>query len=233
MMVADYELKEDEQGELKGYVRGYADIDAQKYATYGKNPSFKGLIGSKRGYLALTIDPGEGAERYQGIVDLAGETLSTVSATYFVNSEQTPTAIELRSDRDPVTGHWRAGGVMVQHLSRGEEGQERILTPAGAEEWNRANILLESVKTEELLDPQLDLDGLLFRLYHEDGVRVFEPMRVEKGCRCDRARLRDMLNTFGQDDIDHMTVDGQISVNCQFCNKSFDFDPAGLGAGTS
>ncbi|MCJ9430099.1 Hsp33 family molecular chaperone HslO [Kordiimonas marina] len=221
MMVTDYELKADGTGHL----RGYADINEDKLATYGKNPSFHGLIGSKNGYLALTIDQGKDMERYQGIVDLQGETLSEVARNYFMNSEQTPTEMRLRCDRDPVTGNWRAGGIMVQHLARGEAGRERILDRETKEHWNRASTLMHSVKTEELLDPQLDLDQLLFRLFNEDGVRVFDASHVVKGCRCDRARLLAVLGTFSQDDIDHMTVDGKIGVNCQFCNKTFDFLP--------
>jgi len=221
MMVADYELKADGTGHL----RGYADINEDKLATYGKNPSFHGLIGSKSGYLALTIDQGKDMERYQGIVDLQGETLSEVARNYFMNSEQTPTEMRLRCDRDPVTGHWRAGGIMVQHLARGEVGRERILDRETNEHWNRASTLMHSVKTEELLDPQLDLDQLLYRLFNEDGVRVFDAAHVVKGCRCNRDRLLAVLGTFNQDDIDHMTVDGKIGVNCQFCNKTFDFSP--------
>lgn len=221
MMVADYELKEDGIGRL----RGYADIDTDKLAHYGKEPSFHGLIGSKSGYMALTIDQGEDMERYQGIVEMNGETLSDVARNYFVNSEQTPTEIRLRCDHDPVTGNWRAGGIMVQHLARGEEGRERILERNTEDEWNRASVLMHSVKTEELLDPQLTLDDLLYRLFNEDGVRVFDNVAVVKGCRCDRARLLAVISQFSDDDVDHMTVDGKIGVNCQFCNKTYDFTP--------
>lgn len=221
MMVADYELKKDGIGRL----RGYADIDETKFAHYGKDPSFHGLIGSKSGYLALTIDQGQDMERYQGIVDLTGETLSEVARNYFMNSEQTPTEIRLRTDRDAVTGNWRAGGIMVQHLARGEAGRERILDRDTEEQWNRASVLMHSVKTEELLDPQLTLDALLFRLFNEDGVRVFDQVGVEKGCRCGRERLLGVISQFSDDDVEHMTVDGKISVNCQFCNKTYDFTP--------
>lgn len=224
MMVADFERLRAGNGAL----RGYADIDSTKYAQYGKTPSFKGLIGCKRGYLALTIDPGGSGERYQGIVDLSGDSLAEVAEQYFRNSEQTPTALCLMAARNPVTGHWRAGGTMLQHLSRGEEGRQRILSPAGEDAWERAQLLLATLKGEEMLDPQLTLDALLYRLYHEEGVRVFDALRLEKGCRCDRARLQSMLANFSADDRTHMTVDGKISVNCQFCNKSFDFDPASL-----
>ncbi len=221
MMVADYERKADGLG----HVRGYADIDAKVLAQYGKSPSFHGLIGSKKGYLALTIDQGQDMERYQGIVELQGESLSEVARNYFMDSEQTPTELKLTCDRDPVTGHWRAGGIMAQHLARGEEGQERLLDRETKEQWSRASILMNSVKAEELLDPQLDLDQLLYRLFNEDGVRVFEQSHVVKGCRCDRARLLAVLSQFGDDDIDHMVEDGKIGMNCQFCNKTFDFTP--------
>jgi molecular chaperone Hsp33 len=221
MMVADYELRDDGVGRL----RGYADINAEVMAQYGKNPSFHGLIGSKNGYLALTIDQGDDMERYQGIVELKGETLSEVARNYFENSEQTPTEIRLRCDHDPVTNHWRAGGIMVQHLARGESGRERILERNTEEEWNRASVLMHSVKTEELLDPQLTLDQLLYRLFNEDGVRVFDSVALVHACRCSRDRLLTVISQFSDDDVDHMTVDGKISVNCQFCNSTYDFTP--------
>jgi len=221
MIVADFERRADGIGRL----RGYADIDADKLSAYGKTPSFEGLIGSKSGYMALTIDQGENMERYQGIVDLKGKTLSEVARNYFVNSEQTPTEIRLGCDKDPVTGHWRAGGIMVQHLARGEEGRERILDRDTQEEWDRASILMGSVKPRELLNPLLNLDQLLFRLYHEDGVRVFESEQLVHSCRCSRERLLEAIQSFSDDDINHATVDGSIDVNCQFCNTTYKFTP--------
>ena len=226
MMVADFERREDGIGRL----RGYADIDQKKLSVFGENPSFEGLIGSKSGYMALTIDQGAEMERYQGIVELKGETLSDVARSYFVNSEQTPTEIRLSCDKDTVTGHWRAGGIMVQHLARGETGQERILDRETKEEWNRASILMSSVKNDELIDPQLDLDQLLFRLYHEDGVRVFDSEQMVHKCRCSRERLLEAIQSFSDDDIDHATVDDSIDVNCQFCNTTYQFTPAEVRA---
>ena len=224
MVVADYEIKDDGVGRL----RGYAQIDDAKYATYGKNPSFHGLIGSKSGYLALTIDQGADMERYQGIVEIQGESLSDVARSYFMNSEQTPTEISMVCDRDSVTGNWRAGGLMVQHLSRGEEGQERLLDRETEEQWNRASVLMHSVKSNELLDAQLDLDQILYRLFNEDGVRVFDAMHMNASCRCSREKLFGVLSQFGENDIDHMIVDGVITVDCQFCSKAYSFDPAEL-----
>tara|TARA_R110002096_G_scaffold69575_1_gene166976 strand:+ start:139 stop:1101 length:963 start_codon:yes stop_codon:yes gene_type:complete len=222
MMVADYERREDGLGRL----RGYADIDEKKLAVYGKNPSFNGLLGSKSGYLALTIDQGEKMERYQGIVELKGETLSEVARNYFENSEQTPTEIRLNCDKDPVSGHWRAGGIMVQHLARGETDQERILDRETKEQWGRAAVLMSSVKASELLDPTLDLDQLLFRLYNEDGVRAFEPAHLVHQCRCSREKLEKVLKSFDDTELTEMVTDaGTIDVNCQFCNATYAFTP--------
>ncbi len=220
MLVADYTL--DDRG---GHLRGYADVDNDKLGQYGKQPSFEGLIGSKKGYFAITIDREE-QERYQGIVDLRGDSMAAVAETYFQQSEQLPTALHLSADKDPISDHWRAGGAMIQHLSRTEEGQARILDVAGKEEWNRTKILLETLKTREILDPGLTLDEILFRLFHEDGVRVFDATRIDRQCRCDRDRLVRVLSTFPPDDIKEMTVKGVITMNCQFCNKTFEFDPA-------
>lgn len=222
LIVADFERRADGMGLL----RGYADIDHTKLSAYGHNPSFHGLIGSKQGYLALTIDQGADMERYQGIVELKGESLSEVARNYFENSEQTPTEIRLCCGRDPVTNHWRAGGIMVQHLARGEEGRERILTRATEEQWDRASILMGSIKPEELLDPRLNLDQILFRLYHEDGVRVFEASHLAHECRCSRERLGAVLKSFKDDELAEMvTEDGTIDVNCQFCNTTYKFTP--------
>ncbi|WP_417450926.1 Hsp33 family molecular chaperone HslO [Kordiimonas sp.] len=221
MMVADFEAKGDGVGRL----RGYAQLDEDKLKTYGKNPSFEGLVGSKNGHLVLTIDQGADMDRYQGIVDLQGASLSDVARNYFMNSEQTPTELRLSCERDAVTGNWRAGGIMVQHLARGEVGQERILDRETKEQWNRASVLMHSVKEAELLDPALDLDQLLFRLYNEDGVRVFDSARLIKGCRCERERLLAVLGQFSKDDIADMVHEGVIGVNCQFCNKTFEFSP--------
>ncbi len=224
MVVADYEIKDGGVGHL----RGYAQIDEAKYATYGKNPSFHGLIGSKSGYLALTIDQGADMERYQGIVEINGESLSDVARSYFMNSEQTPTEMSMICDRDAVTGNWRAGGLMVQHLSRGEEGQERLLDRETEEQWNRASVLMHSVKSEELLDAKLDLDQILYRLFNEDGVRVFDALHLDASCRCSREKLLGVLSQFGESDINEMCVDGSITVDCQFCSRAYNFDPSEL-----
>ncbi|WND03253.1 Hsp33 family molecular chaperone HslO [Temperatibacter marinus] len=228
MLVADYE-NSGIDGE-PGHLRGYAQVDEKILGQYGKNPSYAGLVGSKKGYMALTIDQGDEMERYQGIVDLKGETLSEVARNYFLSSEQTPTEIKLSCDKDPVSGFWRAGGIMLQHLARGEEGQERLLERAETanqdkETWERATIFTNSVKEQELQDPSLTSDALLYRLFHEDGVRVFDASHVAFQCRCSRDKLYNTLKGFSAEDLVESTVDGKITVNCQFCSSDYVFDP--------
>ena len=219
MLVADLECKEGAPGKL----RAYAQIDKDILAQYGKMPSFIALM--KQGYMALTIDQGDDMERYQGIVELDGNTLKDSAVAYFKQSEQTPTEIRLTTSRDPVTGNWRSGGIMVQHLARGETGQERNLDEDQADAWNRASILMNSVKDEELADPKVDLDQLLFKLYHEDGVRVFEPSHLEHGCRCSRERIFTVLASLSEEDIQHaFQEDKMINVNCEFCGKDYAFN---------
>jgi molecular chaperone Hsp33 len=218
MLVADLEQNEGKSGKL----RAYAQIDKTILAQYGKKPSFIALM--KKGFMALTIDQGEDMDRYQGIVELEGTSLKDSAVAYFKQSEQTPTEIRLTTSRDPVTGHWRSGGIMVQHLARGETNQERNLDEDKREAWNRASILMNSVKDEELTDPTIDLDQLLMRLYHEDGVRVFEPSHLEHGCRCSRERIYTVLRSLSEDDIEHaFEEDKVIKVNCEFCNKNYAF----------
>lgn len=219
LMVADYERGSDGQGKL----RAYAQIDDDVLSQYGKAPSFKALM--KKGYMALTIDQGDAAERYQGIVELDGSSLRDTAVAYFKQSEQTPTDIILTTNRDSVSGNWRSGGIMVQHLARGEEGRERILDYDQEEAWSRASILMNSVKNEELSDPTLNLDQLLMRLYHEDGVRVYDPSHLVHGCRCSRERIFRVLRSLSEDDITHAFEEEKtINVNCEFCNTDYEFD---------
>ena len=218
MIVADYTYHSDKPGVM----RAYAQMDEARLATYGKKPSFKALV--DEGYLALTIDQGENMERYQGIVDLNENSLSDSARNYFQNSEQTPTEIKIAIGRDGITNHWRAGGIMVQHLARGEVNQERILERDTKEQWTRASVLLSTAKDEELIDPLLDVDALLFRLFNEDGVRVFEASPVEFGCRCSRERLLTVLQGLSDDDIAHaFEEEPVITANCEFCNSDYIF----------
>ena len=216
-----------------GTVRAYVDVDHDKLKSLGRRPSFQGLMG--RGHLALTLDQGPQTDRYQGIVELSGQSLSDCAIDYFTQSEQLQTQLMLTAGKDPVSGHWRAGGIMVQYLPYGDEAHgdgESAIDDSGAdmaadEPFNRASTLMMSTKSSELLDPKLALPDLLFRLFHEDGVRVFDPRPVAFGCRCSRAKIADVLSRYKPEDLaDMVEPDGYITATCQFCNTHYRFDPA-------
>lgn len=208
-----------------GGMRGYAQFDAAAVSNYGRGASLNALTG--RGYLALTLEQGEDAERYQGIVDLDGESLSECATLYFAQSEQTPTRLRLAAQQDE-TGWWRAGGLLLQHLSRGEDGGPRLLSPDQQEDWNRVSTLMMSVRDTELLAADLASPDLLFRLFHEEGVRVFDPVAISRDCRCNRERLASVLARFPEEDLAHMEEDGVITATCEYCNTRYAFDRAEL-----
>ncbi|MEO0411667.1 MAG: Hsp33 family molecular chaperone [Pseudomonadota bacterium] len=203
-----------------GSMRGYAQFDPAGVAKYGAAASLRALTG--RGYLALTLEQGEDNDRYQGIVDLDGESLSECATVYFLQSEQTPTRLRLAAQRDE-TGWWRAGGLLLQHLSRGEEGGQRLLSLDQQEDWNRVSTLMMSVRNEELIAPDLASADLLFRLFHEEGVRVFDGIKITRQCRCDRSRLARVLSRFPKEDLAHMEEDGLIKATCEYCNTDYHF----------
>lgn len=203
-----------------GGLRGYAQFDAASVAHYGKGASLKALTGT--GYLALTMEQGEDGERYQGIVDLDGETLSDCATNYFAQSEQTPTRLRLAASQDEA-GWWRAGGLLLQHLSRGEDGAQRLLSLDQEEDWNRVSTLMMSVRDRELIAPELSSEDLLFRLFHEESARVYSPIQIENRCRCDRERLLNVLTRFPQEDLIDMEKDGFIQANCEYCNAQYAF----------
>ncbi len=206
----------------KNEVRGTAGFDAEAFAQLPVKDSYtiKELMGS--GYLAFTVDQGEYAERYQGIVELQGESLKSSIQHYFAQSEQINTAINLATARDE-NGNWRAGAIMLQHMPE----HEKIPQDAKpiAENWLRASILLETCREDELLDPKLSDDTLLFRLFHEEGVRVFPEEKLTKGCRCTPEKLQNILKTLSDDERTDAAVDGKITMTCEFCNRNFDFKP--------
>lgn len=206
-------------------VRGTVGYDAEKVAQLPQNEnlSLKDLMG--KGYLAFTVDQGEHMERYQGIVELGSESLENSIHHYFSQSEQIRTAITMATELAD-NGQWRAGAIMLQHMPE----HDKIPQDAKPleENWNRASILLATCKREELLDPRLHDDTLLFRLFHEEGVRVFPSVPLTKGCRCSTEKLINILRTLPESEREHIVVDGKITVNCEFCNKNFDFLPENI-----
>lgn len=238
MLVADYETA-DEAG--IGHLRGYAQMNGERLAESiaAGRVAPPDLLGE--GFLAMTIDQGAGMERYQGIVALDPQGLSHSAHEYFESSEQVATSIRLaagplyRRERSGQGGtFWRAGAIMIQHIARdgglaGGREEERAKPPAAEEEnWNRASILLGTVEDHELLDPGLAPETLLFRLFHEDGVRAYTPLLTDFGCHCSRERMSGVLRSFGPEEIDAMAQAGVIEVTCEFCSEVYLFAPGEL-----
>jgi molecular chaperone Hsp33 len=220
LLVADYQVP--------GGLRGYARFSAERLAEL---PADGRLLGE--GNLAMTIDRGVDTERYQGVVQLEGESLTEAADTYFRQSEQLPTFIRLAVARHYRAGSagerswtWRAGGLLVQKLTR--EGGRSVGREAAfsEEDWTRARALAETVEDHELLDPMLPPDRLLYRLFHEEQVRAFRAISLESYCSCSRARVEELLKRFSAEDLAEMVVDGEMWVTCEFCNSRYQFDPA-------
>lgn len=231
-------------------VRAYARFDADKVAEAERAGAAKpgALLGN--GILALTIDQGPDMARYQGIVELDGTSLEEVAHRYFAQSEQIPTFVRLavgerfeRQAGGAPAHHWRAGGVMIQFLP---ESRDRIIArdlhpgdaPEGTEAhapseddaWVEARALVETVEDQELIDPAIAPERLLYRLFHERGARVFEPQPLADRCRCSRERLKDLIGQFSAEEIADMTLDdGRITATCEFCSTTYVYERNEIG----
>ncbi|AMN44873.1 disulfide bond chaperone [Rhodoplanes sp. Z2-YC6860] len=198
------------------------------------------------GHLAMTIDQGADMNRYQGLVALNGGTLEDAAHEYFKSSEQIPTRVRLAvaEEMSPGAGHrWRAGGLMLQFLPKApERARVADLPPGDAPEgtalhvvdeddaWVEGRSLVETIEDVELIDPALSSEQLVYRLFHERGVRVFNSVPVVAQCSCSRDSVEAMLKSFSQDDRDHMVENGEISVTCEFCSANYKFAPQEVGA---
>ncbi|WP_420384223.1 Hsp33 family molecular chaperone HslO [Novosphingobium sp.] len=211
LLVCDYRA-----GELRGYVRH----DRARLDELGPNPSLHALFGD--GYLAVTFDLAESDQRYQGIVPLAGDTLAAAVESYFFQSEQVPTLIRVAVDCS--AGHAVAAGLMVQHLPEGEDGRERLHARLDHPEWEHLAVMGGSVRRDELLNADLSLEALVWRLFHEEReVRVDRGPQLSRGCRCTADYYRQVLARFPADDRADMVDDnGAIVVDCAFCSRAFD-----------
>jgi molecular chaperone Hsp33 len=200
-----------------GDLRGYAQYDEAKLAraATGGAPVPR-LLGA--GYLAFTVDQGEHTERYQGLVELQGATLADCAHHYFRQSEQVEAGIKVAVARMP-DGGWRGGALMIERLpGQGAHAEDED------EAWRRAVILMSSCTDAELTDPALAPEALLFRLFHEDGVRVHPSRALRPQCRCSRERVERVLRVMPSADLADMVVDGRIRVTCEFCNRVYEFD---------
>jgi molecular chaperone Hsp33 len=210
-----------------GAVRGYAQYDAAKLdaAPLGTGGTVPDLVGA--GYIAFTVDQGEHAERYQGIVELAGDTLADCAQHYFRQSEQLQAGIKLAVDRVGAGGAWRAGGLMLQRVP--PEGGYGVIADDVEDGWRRAMVLMSSATPAELTDPLLPPHRLLYRLFHQEGVRVYDTHPLAARCRCSRERIETILRAFPADELDAMRQEPVVTVTCEFCNRRYDFDAADVG----
>ena len=223
-------------------IRAYAsydedrlDADASPFSQIGE------------GYMAVMLDQGADMVPYQGFTPISGGSLSDCAQTYFAQSEQLPTRFAVTFGKSQAPGqpaHWRAGGVMLQHMPRvgmavaaefgsgegGLLGHVDILAGDQAENWNRANVLLDTVEEIELIGPSLTPTDLLVRLFHEEEPRVFDPTPVRFGCSCSAEKVRSTMSIYSQKDIQSMTTTaGRVTADCQFCSAHYEFDPTTLG----
>jgi molecular chaperone Hsp33 len=201
-----------------GAVRGYADFDEERLARLGANPSLAALFGE--GYLAITFET-EGRQRYQGIVPLEGDSLAEACESYFSQSEQIPTLIRVAS-RSAATGRM-AAGLLIQHLPEGEEGRERLHVRLDHPDWEHVAIMAGTIGHDELLDADLSLEAIAWRLFHEEEeVRVQPGAALSRGCRCSAAHYEAIIARFPADEQDEMRdPDGVIAVDCAFCSRKF------------
>ena len=214
-VVADYDTS--------GALRGYCRFDADRVAEAGKGfarPGAGSLLG--QGVFIMTVDQGADMDRYQGVTPIEGETLALCAETYFAQSEQTPTRVRLAVGQvDDGTGpRWRAGGLLIQNIA---EDQARGSTE---EAWTTAQAFFETVGEDELIDPVLTSETLLWRLFHEDGVRLFPAKPLIGFCRCSLEKIVGMLRSFPVEERAEMVEpDGHIHVTCEYCSRVYALRP--------
>ena len=205
-----------------GGMRGYAKFDADAVASITE-PSVPSLLG--KGHFAVTVDQDNKSTAYQGLVELEGDSLTDCIHQYFRQSEQVRTGMKIAVEHlndGAGTAFWRAGAVMVQSLPE-EDSDAR--EKEALEDWRRTMMLLGTVKDAELIDPDLSPERLLLRLFHEEGVRIFDAQPLSFRCRCNRERVETLLRQFRPEDIEEMKQDdGRLLVTCEFCNEAYSFE---------
>lgn len=206
-----------------GEMRGYAGFDQARIdalmAKGGAQPTVPQLFG--KGYLAFTVDQGSYSERYQGIVALDGATLAECLQHYFMQSEQLQSGIVLAAGRRGP--HWVSAALVLQRLP-----EEAVHAIEDEDDWRRAMVLQASCTEDELLDDRLSFHDLLYRLFHEEGVRVFDARPLTDGCRCSREKLEKVLRTMPRAEIEDLKVDDAVEVTCEFCTTRYRFDDGDL-----
>ena len=222
MLVADFTTP--------GFIRGLARFDEKAVDELPRDRLRDAAALLGKGQLVFTIDQGPDMQRYQGVVALGGS-LAQAARDYFERSEQIPTRLKLAAGQI-TTGKgesWRAGAMMIQHLPPAGAGREDRGRDADDDKWRRAEALFDTLEDHELLDPELSPERLAFRLYHEDGVRVFEPTSVVWRCGCRREKLLETIRNFSPEERRAMVENGKITATCQFCSRQYAFTPQEVG----
>jgi molecular chaperone Hsp33 len=214
-LVADVTSK----GEVRAYA-GFDDAAVKKLAKRKKDTSnhYYHLLG--KGYMAFTVDHGGTDHRYQGIVELKGESIVDAAQHYLTQSEQIKTSFKMAVH--PQDGHWRSGGIMIQQMPDEDAGKGDV--EPDIEDWTRAAMLLSTCSEGEILSPVLHSADVLYRLFHEEGVRIYSPTHVRFKCRCTRARVIDILRTIPRPEIEDICVkEGRVMIKCEFCSEEYGF----------
>lgn len=219
--------------EAPGQLRGYARADTgslQALSAAGEAPDRRRLVGN--GHLAFTFDTASAAERYQGVIAFDSGSLADGAANYFEQREALPTFVRAAAAQHfdaAKPGHsnelqWRCGGLMIQFPDGRIGEMDDVATDAADGPWQRVRMLTATIEDHELLDPNLTAEQLLLRLYHEEGVIIERVTPLKTYCKCSREKISNVLASFGEDDINDMTGDdGQITVTCEFCARSYAF----------
>ena len=227
LLVADFQTPSG----LRAYAR--FDDDKLEQAIKDGKVAPEQLLG--KGTLALTIDQGAHMQRYQGIVALDGSNLEEIARNYFDQSEQIPTDVRLavatlvdRNSEGQPKQSWRAGGVLVQHLPKAsldinEKKPEK--SKVTDNNWTEVKALTQTIESAELTDPQVGTERLLYRLFHEHGVRVFQPTPIVDHCSCSREKVENVLKNFSAEELDSSIENGEITVKCEFCSTVYRFNP--------
>ena len=219
-VVADY----DTAGTLRGFCRFDPEEVAQAAGGVAR-PGAQALLG--QGVFIMTIDRGEDFERTQGITPIEGDSLSLCAEHYFTQSEQVPTKVRLAVGQVATDAgmNWRAGGAMIQVIAADDARGNTT------EVWDRTRALFQTLGDDELIDPTISAETLLYRLFHEDGVRLEGAQALRAFCRCSKDRIATTLAAFSPEErADMVEDDGNIRVTCEYCSSVYELTPDEVGA---
>ncbi len=208
-----------------GEVRAYASFDEQAVKKLAKRKKdtengYYYLLG--KGYIAFTVDQGQVENRYQGIVELKGESIVEAVQHYLTQSEQIKTSFKLAVH--PQDGQWRAGAIMIQQMPEDDAGR-KVSAEVSLDDWARAVMLLDTCSDGEILSPALHSADVLYRLFNEDGVRIYSPTHLRFKCRCSRQRVEDILRTIPRAELEDICQkEGHVSIKCEFCSEEYLFN---------